>query len=103
MCIVSAIGDNFGNEWHRRYPGWVPDPKDSYNKPAAIVPQVTREEFLALKKEVELLRELLIQAVKYDKETGQPHCEQEEKIKLLKAIAAAFGVDLSAVFGPGPE
>ena len=58
----------------------------------------TRAEFDALKAELESLKKLLAAAKKYDEETGQPECETEEKVALLKKLAQLVGVDLSSVF-----
>lgn len=58
----------------------------------------SREEFDRLKKEVEELKLLLKAAQKFDEATGQPHCEQDEKIAFIKKIAEFVGVDLKDVF-----
>ena len=47
------------------------------------------------------MKALLIRAKEYDERNNEPHCEMEEKVELLKKIAAAVGVDLSEVFGNG--
>ena len=60
---------------------------------------INHEELIALRKEVQEMKELLIKAKLYDEATNQPHCEQEEKVALLKKIAELVGVDLSEVFG----
>jgi hypothetical protein len=60
-------------------------------------PAPTQEQFDALRKEVEALKKLLKAAKIYDEETGQPDCETEEKIGMLKKIAALLGVDLNDV------
>jgi hypothetical protein len=97
MCTVSYIGDDFGKRLPDRFPNYhqwiVPQP---VNAP-------TREEFNALKKEMQELKELLKAAKRYDEKTGQPDCEQEDKIALLKRLAEVVGVDLSDVFPSGDE
>ena len=60
---------------------------------------MSKEEFAALKKEVELIKDLLKRAKKYDEDNGEPDCEMDEKIALLKAVAEVVGVDLDEVFG----
>lgn len=62
-------------------------------------PEVSRADFDALKREVEEMKKLLLRAKKYDEETGQPDCEMEDKVALLKKVAQLVGVDLSEVFG----
>ena len=71
MCTVSMIGDAL--------PGG---------------PQITRKEFEDLKKEVEILADLLKRAIKYDEVNNEPHCETDEKMALLRAVAKAGGVEL---------
>lgn len=82
MCQVSMIGD----DWARRHLQWD------------IAARPSREEFEALKSEVEALRKLLLAAKEYDRSTGQPDCEADDKIALIKRIAALVGADLSDVF-----
>jgi hypothetical protein len=95
MCTVSYIGDDF----NRRLPQHYPD----YTKWVLPAPTSapTRREFEALKKEMQELKELLKAAKRYDEQTGQPDCEQEDKIALLKRLAELVGVDLSEVFPTG--
>ena len=86
MCMVSVVMDDFT----RRQ-------RDTWVQPFVQVPEVTRLEFDALKAEVEELKKLLAAAKEYDKNTGQPDCEMEDKVALIKRIADAVGVDLSDV------
>lgn len=83
MCLVSVIADDF----NRRH---------NINQPL-FQPPVGRSEFDALKKEVELLKEILQKAKEFDEQTGQPDCEKEEKIAMLKKIAEIVGVDLTDI------
>ncbi|VDM10415.1 unnamed protein product [Wuchereria bancrofti] len=64
------------------------------------IPWATKQEFEQLKKEVEDMKKLLIRAKEYDEKTGQPDCEMEEKVALLKKVAELVGVDLSEIFDP---
>lgn len=111
MCVVSMIGDSFSRNWKERYPEWdpnsVPVPNDMLPKPGPMRIQdysvpVSRTEFEQLRREVELLKSLLKDAAEYDKRNNEPHCETDEKIELLRAIAKAVGVDLSEVFPEAP-
>lgn len=95
MCTVSMIGDHFNEKWQDikwpQYPNVLPNTVTHY------VPSPSRAEFEALKKEVLEMKELLKRAVKYDEDNGQPHCEQDEKIAMLKKIAGWVGVSLDDV------
>lgn len=99
MCTVSMIGDHYGDKWRDRWPiGWPnQSPIPSY---IPLSSPISREEFDALKREVEEMKKLLIRAKKYDEDNGEPDCEMDEKVALLKRVAEAVGVDLSEVFGP---
>lgn len=83
------VGDHFGKKWEDQYPTVLPNTTITY------VSGITREEFEALKKEVQDVKELLKKAKAYDEETGQKDCEMEEKIALLKRFAEFVGVDLT--------
>jgi len=58
----------------------------------------TREEFDELKRSVEALKELLLAAKEYDRKMGEPDCEMEDKVALIKKLAEVVGVDLSQIF-----
>lgn len=106
MCVVSFIGDQYG----QRFSPYVPNTGGGSGIGSAgsslpsLPPNITigipRGEFDALKKEVEFMKQLLIKAKIYDEQTGQKDCEMEEKIKILRAVADAVGVNLDEVFGP---
>ena len=64
--------------------------------------EVSRQEFEALKLELESLKKLLLAAKEYDAETGQPDCETDEKTELFRRLAQLVGVDLSQVFPQKP-
>lgn len=86
MCAVSALGDHYSQRF-QRYAGAVP----------AVY--VLKHEFDALKAELEEMKKILLVAKKYDEDTGQPDCHMDEKVALLKRVAALVGVDLEEVFG----
>lgn len=98
MCVVSFVGDRFAPVIPQRYP-WVQPYIDEPWRTVTTDPEVSKEEFDALKREVEALRKLLKAAKEYDEETGQPDCEQDEKIALIRRLAEICGVDMSNVFG----
>lgn len=95
--MLSAVGMGAGQSIPIRYP-WVqpyiaPTTNPIYPTPEAV----GREEFDALRREIKELRTLLVAAKRYDSETGQPDCESEDKVALLKRLAALVGVDLDDV------
>ena len=93
MCVLSVVIDDQSRRWRDQYP-WV-DTTSSGN--VTITTGVSKEEFEKLKREVEALRKLVEAAREFDADTGQPDCESDDKIALLKKIADALGVDISFV------
>jgi hypothetical protein len=97
------IGDYYGDKWR---PYTTPDFPPAQAIPLAPIQaiqlrgDISREEFEALKKEVADMKELLLRAKAYDERTGQPDCEMESKVELLKAVAKAVGVNLDEIFKP---
>jgi len=79
------------DDWIHRNPVIQPQVTDSTY---VIEIPVTRFEFDALKEEVESLKKLLQAAKIYDEETGQPNCEIEEKMQMIKEYAESLGVEL---------
>lgn len=115
MCVVSMVGDYYKDRWID--PNWQPtsippwqqptqQPFPPYN-PEAFKDKtiqdllnnrpVSRFEFDALKKEVEVMKGLLAKAKIYDEKNNEPDCEIENKMKLLKEIAKLVGIDLDDV------
>ncbi len=94
MCMVSAVGDNFKDSFPNKWP--------QFNQPFPA-PEVSRADLDALRKEMAELKKLLSAAKKFDDSTGQPHCEMDEKVDLIKKLAALVGVDLEDVFGKEPK
>jgi hypothetical protein len=47
---------------------------------------------------MEELRKLLVAAKDFDVVTGQPDCEVDDKVALIKRLAELVGVDMSDVF-----
>jgi len=88
MCTVSMIGDHFNNKWNQPY----------YQQTFTNLSSISKQEFDALKKEVEDMKQLLIRAKIYDEKNNEPNCEIEEKIETLRKIADLMGVDLNDVF-----
>lgn len=93
MCVTSMIGDYY----QERYDHHPLQPLTWINMP----PAVSRDEFDALRKDVEEMKELLKRAKDYDERTGQPDCEIEDKMAMLRRLADLLGVDLSSVIPAG--
>ncbi len=87
MCTVSMIGDHFNNKWQH----------PTYQQIFTNIPDVSRAEFEALKKEVEEMKVLLKRAKEYDEKNNEPNCEIEEKMALLRKFADVVGIDLDDV------
>ena len=104
MCAVSAVGDNWQNQFPNKWPNMLP-PAGANPPPigGGWVPfetnPPTRQEMNALKAEMEELKKLLEAAKAYDEATGQQDCEQAEKIALIKKVAEFVGVDMKDVLG----
>lgn len=96
MCVVSFVGDEYGRTFPDRWPNVPVYPQTTTT---VFITEVTKEDFDALKQEVEELKQLLLAAKRFDEATGQPDCEMDEKVELIKRIAEAVGVDLEDVFG----
>ena len=90
MCVISMIGDHYRDRW-------VPEPKTWTN--VVLTPPVSREEFDKLKAEVEEMKKLLKRAKEYDERNGEPECEIDEKMDLLRKVAEMVGVSLDDVIG----
>ena len=97
MCTVSNIGTGWGGTFPQRYP-WIQPYTTPYSPPIPVaIPGVSQAEFDRLKREVQELRKLLKAAKEFDAATGQPDCEVDEKVALIKRIAEFVGVDLGDV------
>lgn len=93
MCVTSMVGDHY----REKFTPW-PYPDYPPAVPMHIGP--TRTEFDALKRDVLEMKELLKRAKKYDEDNGEPECEMDEKMDLLRKVAKMVGVDLDDVIGP---
>jgi hypothetical protein len=127
MCAVSYVGDYWKDTLPNRHPwvypspGTVPlQPSMPWGPPAPpgvvptplspVIPWVpgpgngpTREEFDKLRDDVQELKKLLTAAKEYDRAVGEPDCEMDEKVALIRAVAKYVGVDLSGIFDKGSE
>lgn len=93
MCVVSMVGDYYKDRtFPNQFPNWVNTPV------TAIASVASKEDIARLEQSILELKALLLQAIKYDEKLGEPHCEQEDKVKLIKDLAKIVGVDMSEVF-----
>jgi hypothetical protein len=96
MCTMSMVADDYLRRMGPTViPGWQPG--QPVTTPFVNITLVSRDEFDALKREVEELKLLLQAAKRYDEKTGQPDCENADKLALIKRVAEALGVDLSGL------
>jgi len=77
---------------------WDPFKRTIINTGQVFQMPPSRDEFDALKREVETMKALLIKAKIYDEKNNEPDCEMESKVALLKKIAEAVGVNLDEIF-----
>jgi hypothetical protein len=100
MCTVSNVGDYWKDDFNKRYPNINPDvyrgPLQGY---VGAQPFNSQEEIAKLRKEMEELKLLLLAAKRYDEQMGEPDCEMDDKVTLIKKIAKLVGVDMRDVFG----
>ena len=106
MCTVSNVGDYWKDDFNRRYPNSVlidyitsdvcRGPLQGY---VGAQPFNSQEEIAKLRKEMEELKLLLLAAKRYDEQMGEPDCEMDDKVALIKKIAKLVGVDMKDVFG----
>lgn len=95
MCVISMISDVYRRQWEDKLPKEIFDLNEkNFDDVAKYVSKV---DFDALKKEVEMLKQLLVEAKKYDERTNQPDCEQSEKVEIIRKVAELVGVDLKDV------
>jgi hypothetical protein len=97
MCVVSMIGDHYRDKFTnpQQWPGVQPYTQpDQPFKTFLTPPAISREEFESLKMEVAEMRELLRRAKMYDEANGEPACEIEEKVAVLRRVAELVGVSL---------
>lgn len=98
MCVVSAVGDYWKRDFEKKYPDvfetittW---PIVNGAQQIDISGLATKDDIEQIRKELTALKDLLKAAIKFDEEADQPHCENEDKIALIKKVADMVGVDL---------
>uniref|UniRef100_A0AB74UM75 Tail fiber protein n=1 Tax=Caulobacter phage BL57 TaxID=3348355 RepID=A0AB74UM75_9VIRU len=92
MCVVSAVMDYGRREWPDLLgpggPTIVPGDQPWFEiiSPGLPPRPVYPKPKVPTRAEIEAFRRLVKAAQEFDEQTGQPHCEDPEKIKLLDAI-----------------
>jgi hypothetical protein len=94
MCVVSAIGDYYRRD---TLPNIIPNYTPGTTG-AQVVQFATKQDLIRIEQSLIELKSLLLQAIKYDKMMNEPHCEHEDKVRLIKELADAVGVDMTDVF-----
>lgn len=94
MCVVSNVGDYYRDRSPWIQP-WI-NPQSPVYTP--FKDTVSREEFDRLKKELEELKKVIKAAKVFDEATGQPDCELDDKVAVIKKAAELLGVDLEDIF-----
>ena len=91
MCTFSMIAD----DWIKRRPEIQTLP----SLPALTQTQdpALKKQVADLRKEVTELKDLLRAAKKYDSATGQPDCELQEKVEIIRRVADLVGVPLDDI------
>lgn len=108
MCVYSFVADRFYDKWTQP-PYTIPsvpyEPKGPLLPlvpPYIPMPELPPEKFRPhrplTQEEIDLLREWLEQARAYDKRTGQPDCENDDKIERLKKIILELKPDADLSF-----
>lgn len=90
MCITSAVSDYYR---HNTLPNSIPNWSAVINSPLDYQTQINQ-----MRKDIEELKILLTAAQRYDAVVGEPHCEDPEKVALIRKIADIVGVDLKGIF-----
>lgn len=103
MCVVSNIGDDYSRRdkwplWPEQYPFPDRTPVTIPENGTSFRISQLEKNYEELRSQVEQMKRELEAAKKQDEEDGNPDCEMEDKIVILRKIAAALGVDLSEVF-----
>jgi DNA-binding XRE family transcriptional regulator len=99
MCAVSAVGDKWSDRFRAA-------PVRPWEDALMQIPEngtsfrlgQLETQMKMLRAEVETMKTQLAAAKAQDIAEGNPDCEMEEKVELLKKIADLVGVDLGDVF-----
>jgi hypothetical protein len=87
MCVYSMILDHYKDKWSP----WT------QSAPAMPAPLPLAPRKLPSQAEIDEFRILLDRAREYDRRTGQPDCELEEKRQTIRDLADKLGVKIDFV------
>lgn len=107
MCVVSMVSDHYRDKFVDPMNPWGIQPFQPMTPGVPMGPGYfsldlnppSRAEFDSLKKTVDEMKELLLKAKKYDEDNGEPDCEMDSKVEILRRVAQLVGVSLEDVFG----
>lgn len=91
MCVVSMIVDDWYDRWKKPNPyQWIQPDQPWPWKPSGP----SQEEVDALRREVDILKEQIKRAQKYDKDNGEPDCsEKPDKVAAIRKVIEALGLN----------
>ena len=98
MCVVSIVIDHYRDKWTPTFTPQEPQQQPWYWATTFPNAAVSRAEFDALKRDVEELKLLVKRAKEYDERNGEPDCEMDEKVELVRKVAELVGVDIEDLF-----
>lgn len=96
------VSDHYIEKWQPQ-PWFVPIMPGLPNAAPIPIPLselATKQEIEEIRRDVAEMKFLIQRAIKYDKAHDEPHCEIEDKVALLRAVAKAVGVNLDDVIPP---
>lgn len=103
MCVYSLVVDHFTDKWRPYVPAWPPEGTGGNgigvppNITIGITSPLTQAEIDQFRRDVAEFKILLERAREYDRRNNEPECESDEKLTILKKIAAALDIDLTEV------
>jgi hypothetical protein len=86
--------DHYRDDWSKQKPWVLPQPP-LYPQPPSSG-DISRAEFEELKRQVAEMIKLIKRAKDYDAKNGEPDCEMDEKMEVVREVAKFAGVDLDA-------
>ncbi len=92
MCSVSAVTQNYTDNFPIRWPNVAPVVWPPNTSHTVTVTFATKAEVAALRAEVAELRKLVEAAKAFDAATNQPDCESEDKAATLRKLTEWLGV-----------
>lgn len=102
MCVFSMVTEHYIDKLSPYVvPQIPPDFIQPFVEPIQLAftlkTELTREEIDQFRRDMVEFKALLERARDYDRRNNQPDCELDSKRQMIKAIAAALGLDVSFV------